>query len=176
MVALSQAMVTGWMDVGTHSVTVSFVSFSCTGTTYSFKETENEVVPNIRRPPVSTVKSIREMFANDETMRIFPVEMVSAPLIVAFSDASSNASQRIVVPSSDAWWAALTESVAVSVMLMSIASFASISTEVRGPASSTVMAVPIDADATAEVYGCVSTTSMACMEASMLTTPSGVAE
>ena len=103
MVALSQAMVTGWMEVGAHSVTVSFVSFSCTGATYSFKKTENDVIPNMRRPPVSTVKSIREMFAKDDTMRIFPVEMVSEPLIVAFSDAPSNASQRIVVPSSDAW-------------------------------------------------------------------------
>ena len=176
MVALSQARVTDWMDVGTHSVTVSLVSFSCTGTMYSFNETENDVAPNIRRPPVSTVKSIREMFANDEAIRIFPVEIVSDPLTVAFSDTPSNASQRIVVPSSEAWWAALTESVAVRVMLRSIASFASMSTGAKGPASSTVMAVPIDADAVAEAYGCVSTTSIACIETSMLTTPSEDAE
>ena len=61
-------------------------------------------------------------------------------------------------------------------MLMSIASFASISTDVRGPARSTAIAVPIDADATAEAYGCVSTTSIASIETSMLTTPSEVAE
>ena len=102
------------------------------------------------RFPASTENSILEMFSKDEAIRILPPEVVSEPLMEASWEESLNASQRMVVPSSEACCAGLTESTALKVMLMSIASFASISTGDVGPASSTVIAVPIEADAVAD--------------------------
>ena len=138
------------MVVGTHSGSVSSVSFVSTGAMYALRVSVYVVVPIRTRLPESTVNSIRDMFSNDEAIRIFPVESVSEPLIRASAEVSLNASQSIVVPSSAAWCAGFTESTALNVMFTSMALFASMSTGEAGPENSIDIAVPIESEAFAE--------------------------